>query len=173
MRRLTIFFAIVFSVALDCSRVPHDCRSYGCSLPDAVRHGVFGRVYGRMSGALSGLCAGVLMDLLFAPVRGFYALIYLVTGYMAGAVCDRGMQQTPLAFGVFLWGVRKTYYTGDHHGGDGPICWRAAGQCTILLIRFILPTADDRRVGHPGIFGIAIAFWTSGHGRAASYTGLD
>ncbi|MFR9257187.1 MAG: hypothetical protein ACLVJ6_17770 [Merdibacter sp.] len=98
-------------------------------------------------------------------MRGFYRDL-LVWGTWP-VVYDRGMQQTPLAFGVF---VGVLYIIREIITAVWAICWRAAGQCTDFAHSVHSSDCrDDRRVGHSGIFGIAIAFDKWVHGRAASY----
>lgn len=171
MRRLTIFLLLFFSVALDCAVFT---RMQILQLQPCLTLCVMaclGAVYGRMSGALSGLCAGVLMDLLFGPARGFYALIYLVAGYLAGAVYERGMQQTPLAFGLFvgiLYIVREvitavmSLFVGVQ-----------LGNALILFIRFILPAAVMTGVLAIPVFLVLRLFLTSGYMAVRHRTGLD
>ncbi len=64
---------------------------------------------GRIQGMLTGLAAGLLMDFCFSSIVGFYGILYLVTGYLAGfshKIYDRNDYTLPL----ILVGVSELIY---------------------------------------------------------------
>ena len=46
----------------------------------------FGFIRGRTEGMLIGFFSGLLMDICFSNVIGYYALIYLIIGYINGMI---------------------------------------------------------------------------------------
>ena len=80
-RRIVMFVILVVVMTVDCTLVANlNLLDWRPSLSLAVILS-FAASYGALSGSLCGLCVGVMMDLLFAPIRGFYALIFMLSGY--------------------------------------------------------------------------------------------
>ena len=95
-----MFVILVVVMTVDCTLIANlNLLDWRPSLSLSVIL-AFAASYGPLSGSLSGLCIGVMMDLLFAPVRGFYALIFVLSGYAGGAVLEHGISETPLMFGA-------------------------------------------------------------------------
>jgi rod shape-determining protein MreD len=105
MRRLTIFAIALAAVSIDCA-VLAGLGLWGwrpsLSLCVLVASSV---LYGKMSGALTGLLIGLMLDVLFAPARGFYTLTNFLTGYAAGAAYERGMREDPFLMGILSVGL--------------------------------------------------------------------
>ena len=84
---LTILFPLlvtVFSFILQSVVVPH--LAVAGIAPNLIIVSVVsvGILCGDYAGILSGFAAGLLCDVFFGQYLGFYALIYMLTGYIAG-----------------------------------------------------------------------------------------
>ena len=82
MKQFVLFIMISISLSLDCIILPK-LLFWGIR-PSVTMCMVLciGILNGRFSGAMAGLCAGVLMDFLFGPKIGYYALLMMLTGYI-------------------------------------------------------------------------------------------
>lgn len=105
MRRFTLFMLLLIAVSLDCSVL---AKIHLWDLQLSLSLGIIvciAVIYGKLSGALSGLVVGLIMDLMFAPAFGLYAMVNLLTGYMAGAMFSKGMRDDPLLVGMLVAGM--------------------------------------------------------------------
>ena len=95
----------VVATLLDCTLLPQ-WMPFGIYpsllLAFAVSMGIIARPF---CGAMLGLLAGVMMDMLFGPVKGFYALILMTVTYAASAGYRRFFAENPLFAGIFIAGA--------------------------------------------------------------------
>lgn len=170
-RRVVMFVILVVVMTVDCTLVANfNLLDWRPSLSLAVILS-FAASYGALSGSLCGLCVGVMMDLLFAPVRGFYALIFMLSGYAGGVVFEHGISETPLMFGTLtcvVYIVRElvtmllTALLGVR-----------IGSFFTLLLRYVLPSAILTGLCAIPIYIVLRAVCEAGFMRIRRRVGLD
>ncbi len=170
MRRFTLFMILLIAVSLDCTVLTKihlwDLR-ISLSLCVLLCIGV---TYGKLSGALAGLTAGFIMDVMFGPAFGFYALTNLLTGYVVGAIFSRGMREDPLLIGLLTVGI---YLVRE---GIAAILALLLGaeirNIFLLLIRYLLPSALLCGAACIPLYMVLRSFMTTGYMRRRR-VGLD
>jgi rod shape-determining protein MreD len=161
---------LVVAVSLDCA-VLTKIRLFDLSLSLSLCIIVGIAVsYGKLSGALAGLGVGIMLDLLFAPARGFYTIANLLTGYAAGAVFGRGMRDDPFLIGLLCAGMyvlREAILIVL-----ALLLGVNIGNIAVLIFRYLVPSALLTGLVCIPLFAVLRVFLTSGYMRKRRL-GLD
>lgn len=139
MKKVILFFLVVFTVGLDSTLIASlsfwDIQ-INFTLCVVVALGIS---FGPMTGTICGLLAGYIMDLLFGPARGFYMLIYMLVGYIATSVFQKGMQDSPFFYSLF---IACTYLVKELVTLLLTLLLGVSvGSVATMLIRYFLPSA--------------------------------
>ena len=84
LRKVIVFFIILIGYLLQCTVFQR--FSLGGIVPNIlmIMTSAFGVRRGKKEGMLIGFGAGILIDIFYGDILGFYALIYMVIGYLNG-----------------------------------------------------------------------------------------
>lgn len=66
-------------------------------------------INGSLEGCLVGFCSGLLLDLLFGPYIGMYALGYLLCGYLTG-ITNRIFYKEDITFPILMIAAADLFY---------------------------------------------------------------
>lgn len=102
MKPVVMFLMLSFAFALDCALISRIALlgikpSFTLCVVVAM-----GAANGRFTGSMAGLLTGAMMDLMFGPQFGFYALLWMAAGYIGSTVCARYLSDSVLACGVVV-----------------------------------------------------------------------
>ncbi len=161
MRRFTLFLILLAAVCLDCA-VMTKLEIFGIkpSITLCILMSV-AVAYGKLSSALVGLAMGLILDVLFAPARGFYALQNLLTGYAAGVILSRGMRDDAMLIGILAIGM---FMLRELIGAVlALVLGVKIGNFFLLLIRYLLPSAILTGIVCIPLFTLLRSFMTSGY----------
>jgi len=105
MKPVVMFFMLSVAFALDCvliARIALLGIKPSLTLCMVI---AMGAVNGRFTGSMAGLLVGAMMDLMYGPQFGFYAIVWMTVGYIGSAVCKRYIADSILACGVVTAGA--------------------------------------------------------------------
>ena len=156
-----MFLIMLAAVSLDCAVLPK-MEIFGIkpSLTLCVLVCIVA-VYGKFSGALAGLAIGALLDVLFAPARGFYSLQNMLTGYIAGVVFEKGMRDDSFLIGILAFGM---YLVREVIGAIlAAFLGVKIGNFIFLFIRYLLPSAVLTGLVCIPLFMLLRSFMTTGY----------
>ena len=84
LRKVVVFFTVVIGYLLQCTLFQK--ISMGDIVPNilVIITSSFGFMRGKKEGLMIGFFAGFMIDVFYGDILGFYALIYMVIGYLNG-----------------------------------------------------------------------------------------
>ena len=84
LRKVVVFFIVVIGYLLQCTLFQK--ISMGDIVPNilVIITSSFGFMRGKKEGLMIGFFAGFMIDVFYGDILGFYALIYMVIGYLNG-----------------------------------------------------------------------------------------
>lgn len=105
MKQVIMFFILLFALALDCIVFP--ALLFWGIRPTIVLCFVLclGLQNGRFTGSMCGLCVGFMMDYLYGPSLGYYAILMMITGYAACAFYINRFSESVIMLAVYTAGV--------------------------------------------------------------------
>lgn len=138
-KKIILFLLVLLTVGLDSTVFPR-LAFWDIQLNLTICVVVaLGIVFGPMTGTVCGLLAGYLMDLLYGPARGFYMLIYMLSGYIATTVFSKGLQDSLVLYSLF---IGCTYIAKEMVTMVLTLLMGVSvGSIPTLLVRYILPSA--------------------------------
>ena len=84
LRKVVVFFTVIIGYLLQCTLFQK--ISMGDIVPNilVIITSSFGFMRGKKEGLMIGFFAGFIIDVFYGDILGFYALIYMVIGYLHG-----------------------------------------------------------------------------------------
>ncbi len=84
LRKVVVFFTVIIGYLLQCTLFQK--ISMGDIVPNilVIITSSFGFMRGKKEGLMIGFFAGFIIDVFYGDILGFYALIYMVIGYLNG-----------------------------------------------------------------------------------------
>lgn len=84
LRKIVVFFIVIIGYLLQCTLFQK--ISLGGIVPNilVIITSSFGFMRGKKEGLIIGFFAGFIIDVFYGDILGFYALIYMVIGYLNG-----------------------------------------------------------------------------------------
>ncbi|MBQ9988377.1 MAG: rod shape-determining protein MreD [Clostridia bacterium] len=139
MRKALAVLLILVAVGLDCTIMPRIAIFSASARLTLCVIVAISALTGPVNGVICGFLAGILLDMLFPPVRGFYAIIFVSIGYLSGWLYERSMQEGVVAFGFFAAGMHVAMEV------IGLVLYAVIGfkigNVLIFLLRYVLPSA--------------------------------